>query len=62
MTDYEARALAHRPQTVEEVRSTVRSMLAAGYSDYGTAAALRIAVEQVRRLACFDERELGEHA
>lgn len=49
--DYAARAATHRPRTLEEMRSTVRQLLADGYSDYGAAAALQIAVEQARRLA-----------
>jgi hypothetical protein len=57
-TDLQARANLHRPQTLEEVRATVRRMLGDGMSDYGVAVALGIAVEQVRRFAVYDQ---GEH-
>jgi hypothetical protein len=60
---YEARATEHMPKTPEEMRAAVRRMLADGSSDYGTAAALRIAVEQVRRFAALSaetERRLDD--
>jgi hypothetical protein len=45
------------PKTREEVQAAVRRMLAEGRSDYGVAAALRIAVEQVRRFAVYEAGE-----
>jgi hypothetical protein len=48
---YDARANLHRPKTLDEIRAAVHALLADGMSDYDTAAALQIAVEQVRRFA-----------
>ncbi len=53
--DYTRRAIEHRPQSLEDVRATVRRMLSEGMSDYGIAACLGLAVEMVRRLAVYDE-------
>ena len=45
-----ARAIEHRPKTFEELRLAIQRMRADGFSDHGIAAALGLAVEQVRRL------------
>ena len=50
ITDYTARAQQHRPKSIEDLRNTANAMLLEGYSDHGVAAALGVAVEQVRRL------------
>jgi hypothetical protein len=48
---YAQRATQHRPTTLEDLRATARRMQAEeGYSDHGIAAALGMAVEQVRLL------------
>jgi hypothetical protein len=53
--EYYARAIEHRPQTLQALRETAQRMLAEGYTDHGIASALQVAVEQVRRLiGCSD--------
>lgn len=47
---YSDRARQHAPRTIEETRQAAHRLLDEGYNDYGVAAALGIAVEQVRRL------------
>ncbi len=47
---YRARAQLYAPRTIEEARAAAQRLLQEGYSDHGVAAALGIAVEQVRRL------------
>jgi ParB-like chromosome segregation protein Spo0J len=49
-SDYLARAEQHAPKTIEEARAAAQRLLAEGYSDHGIAAALGLAVDQVRRM------------
>jgi hypothetical protein len=48
--DTQAARTQHRPKSIDELRLTAKAMLLDGYSDHGIAAALGVAVEQVRRL------------
>lgn len=48
--EYFKRSVQHRPQTLKDIREAAQRLLAQGYNDHGVAAALGIAVEQVRRL------------
>lgn len=47
---YAAKATQYRPKTIQDLRDTAQRMLDEGFSDHGIAAALGVAVEQVRRL------------
>ena len=47
---YTVRAKQHAPKTIDEARVAARQLLDQGYSDHGIAAALGLAVEQVRRM------------
>ncbi len=49
-SDYAVRAQAHAPRTFEELQAAAQQLIDDGHSDYGAAAALGLAVEQVRRL------------
>ena len=48
--DDETRRTFHRPSTYEDVKAKVCEMINRGDSDYTVASALRISVEEVRRL------------
>ena len=48
--NYAARAQLHRPRTREEARAAAQRLLAEGFSDHGVAAALGVAIEEVRRM------------
>jgi hypothetical protein len=47
---YADRAEVHAPKTLEESRAAAHRLLEEGFSDHGIAAALGLAVEQVRRM------------
>jgi hypothetical protein len=47
---YSVRARQHAPRTIEEARAAAQRLLGEGYNDYGIAAALGLAVDQVRRM------------
>ncbi len=47
---YEVRARQYAPKTLEETQAAAHRLLGEGYSDHGIAAALGLAVEQVRRM------------
>ena len=48
MSGYRESAEEHAAKSVEEARAATRHLIAEEYSDYGAAAALDIAVEQLR--------------
>jgi hypothetical protein len=50
LDSYADRSRRHAPKTLEEARLAAQRLVAEGYSDHGVAAALGLAVEQVRRL------------
>jgi hypothetical protein len=47
---YAVRARQHAPKTIDEARAAALRLVGEGYSDHGVAAALGLAVEQVRRM------------
>lgn len=48
--NYDAQARKHAPKTDEEFHAAVRSLIDGGATEYDVAAALRIGVQQVRRV------------
>jgi transposase-like protein len=54
---YRERAELYKPQTIDEARAAAHRMLDEGYSDHGIAAALGVAIEEVRRMLA--ERGVG---
>lgn len=50
MNAYAIRARQNAPNTIEETRAAAHRLIEEGFSDHGFAAALGLAIEQVRRM------------